>query len=213
MERFIITVARETGSGGHNITRKLSERLGIPYYDRDLLRRASEVSGIREGLFGQADERIGIKQMLSAAEKVYTGEILPPDSDDYISTRNLFSFQAKIIKELAETESCIILGRCGNYLLSGRPRVLRVFIHAPLEARMARVAAYSLAWSQREVARYIRVEDQRRAAYYHYYTGEEWRDAAGYDLSLDSDALGEDGCVDRICAMLSPFCGEPGCIE
>ncbi|WP_295859944.1 AAA family ATPase [uncultured Oscillibacter sp.] len=198
MERFIITVARETGSGGLNITRKLADALGLPYYDRDLLRKASEVSGIHERLFGAADERIGLREMLSAAEKVYTGEILPPDSDDYISTRNLFSFQAKIIKELAETESCIILGRCANYLLEDRPNVLRVFIHAPLEARLARVASYSLAWSQHEVARYIRVEDKRRAAYYHYYTGEEWRDAAGYDLSLDSQKLGEDGCVERI---------------
>ena len=131
MDKFVITVARETGSGGHDITRKLSDALGIPYYDRDLLRKASEVSGIHERLFGAADERIGLKEMLSAAEKVYTGEILPPDSDDYISTRNLFSFQAKIIKELADTESCIILGRCANDLLMDRPNVLKVFIHAP----------------------------------------------------------------------------------
>ena len=205
MERFIITVARETGSGGHNITRKLSEVLGIPYYDRDLLRKASEVSGIHEELFGAADERIGLREILSAAEKVYNGEILPPDSDDYISTRNLFSFQAKIIKELAESESCIILGRCANYLLMDRPNVLKVFIHAPLEARLARVASYSLAWSQREVAKHIRVEDHRRSAYYRYYTGEEWRDAAAYDLSLDSEELGDDGCVERICSALSLF--------
>ena len=205
MEKFVITIARETGSGGHDITRKLSDALGIPYYDRDLLRKASEVSGIHERLFGAADERIGLKEMVSAAEKVYTGEILPPDSDDYISTRNLFSFQAKIIKELAETESCIILGRCGNYLLQDYPNVLRVFIHAPLEARLSRVASYSLAWSQREVAKYIRVEDKRRAAYYHYYTGEEWRDAAWYDLSLDSERLGEAGCVDFICQALPLF--------
>lgn len=202
MGRFVITVARETGSGGHNITRKLSDALGVPYYDRDLLRKASEVSGIHEQLFGAADERIGLRQMLSAAEKVYTGEILPPDSDDYISTRNLFSFQAKIIKELAETENCIILGRCANYLLMDKPYVLKLFIHAPLEARLSRVASYSLSWSQHEVARHIRVEDKRRAAYYHYYTGEEWRDAAGYDLSLDTDKLGEDGCVEFIKKIL-----------
>ena len=201
MDKFVITVARETGSGGHNITRKLSEALGVPYYDRDLLRKASEVSGIHERLFGAADERIGLKEMLSAAEKVYTGEVLPPDSDDFTSTRNLFSFQAKIIKELAETESCIILGRCANYLLADRKDVLRVFIHAPLEAREERVASYSLAWSPREVTKYIRLEDKRRASYYRYYTGEEWRDAAGYDLSLDSDILGEEGCVQRILAV------------
>ena len=206
MEKLVITVARETGSGGHNITRKLSDALGIPYYDRDLLRKASEISGIHVRLFGAADERIGLKEMLSAAEKVYTGEILPPDSDDYVSTRNLFIFHAKIIKELADTESCIILGRCANYLLADRPNVLRVFIHAPIEALQERVASYSLAWSQREVSRHIRVEDKRRSAYYRYYTGEEWRDVAGYDLSLDSDALGEDGCVEFIKKALPLFC-------
>ena len=208
MEKFVITIARETGSGGLNITRKLSDALGVPYYDRDLLRKASEVSGIHERLFGAADERIGLKEMLSAAEKVYTGEILPPDSDDFTSTRNLFSFQARIIKELAETESCIILGRCANYLLADRKDVLRVFIHAPLEAREERVASYSLAWSPREVTKYIRVEDKRRASYYRYYTGEEWRDAAGYDLSLNSGELGEEGCVRRILDVLPRFLGK-----
>ena len=207
MDKFVITIARETGSGGLNITRKLSEALGVPYYDRDLLRKASEVSGIHERLFGAADERIGLKEMLSAAEKVYTGEVLPPDSDDFTSTRNLFSFQARIIKELAETESCIILGRCANYLLADRKDVLRVFIHAPLEAREERVASYSLAWSPREVTKYIRLEDKRRASYYRYYTGEEWRDAAGYDLSLDSSALGEEGCVQRILDVLPRMLG------
>ena len=208
MDKFVITIARETGSGGLNITRKLSDALGVPYYDRDLLRKASEVSGIHERLFGAADERIGLKEMLSAAERVYTGEVLPPDSDDFTSTRNLFSFQARIIKELAETESCIILGRCANYLLADRKDVLRVFIHAPLEAREERVASYSLAWSPREVTKYIRLEDKRRASYYRYYTGEEWRDAAGYDLSLNSGELGEEGCVRRILDVLPRLLGK-----
>lgn len=207
MENYVITIARETGSGGHNITRKLSAALGIPYYDRELLRLASDVSGIHEGLFGTADERIGVREMLFAAQRAYTGEILPPDSDDFISTQNLFSFQAKIIQDLAARERCIILGRCSNYLLSGQPHVLRVFIHAPLEARVRRVADYSLAWSRKEVVRHIKDEDKRRAAYYHYYTGSEWRDAGGYDLSLDSAALGEDGCVDFIRRALPLFLG------
>ena len=206
MEHYIITVARETGSGGHDITEQLSKTLGIPYYDRDLLRFASDVSGINESLFGAANERVGLRELLSAAERVYTGEVLPPDSDDYTSTRNLFNFQAKIIRELAQHESCIILGRCGNFLLADQPNVLRVFIHAPLEARYARVASYSQAWTPREINRHIRLEDKRRAAYYRYYTGEEWRDAAGYDLSLDSERLGEDGCVARIRQAIELFC-------
>ncbi|MCD8104745.1 MAG: cytidylate kinase-like family protein [Lachnospiraceae bacterium] len=205
MENYVITVARETGSGGHNITRKLSAKLGIPYYDRDLLRMASDISGIHEGLFGLADERIGVRELFSSAEKVYTGEVLPPDSDDYTSTKNLFNFQAKLIKDLADKESCIILGRCANYLLMNRTNVLKVFIHAPVEARVARVSEINMAWKPREVVKHIREEDKRRAAYYRYYTGEEWRDAGAYDISLDSSALGEEGCVDAICRFLPVF--------
>ena len=108
-------------------------------------------------------------------------------------------------KQLAAMESCIIVGRCGNYLLRDMPNVLRVFIHAPLEARHERVASYSLTKTSAEIARYIRMEDKRRANYYRYYTGEEWRDAAGYDLCLDSAALGENGCVNRIIRLLPDF--------
>lgn len=205
MDHKVITIARETGSGGYHVAQKLSKLLSIPYYDRELLRRASDVSGIHERLFGLADERIGWKEMITSAKKVYNGEILPADSDDYISTSNLFSFQAKIIKDLAKEESCIILGRCGNYLLKDQPDVVRVFIHAPLESRYERVASYSAGKSESEILREIRKEDKRRSAYYHYYTGEEWRDVSGYDLCLDSSKLGEDGCAEKICRLLELF--------
>ena len=107
MAHFVITIAREKGSGGYDIAKKLSERLNVPFYDRKILRIASDVSGINEQLFGEVDERLGKHEMMRAAEKVYSGEVLPPDSDNYISQENLFQFQAKIILELAETSSCI----------------------------------------------------------------------------------------------------------
>jgi len=206
MDHFIITIARETGSGGRHIAAKLSELLDIPFYDRDLLRLASDVSGINEGLFGESDERIGKLEMMTAAKEIYTGEILPPDDDDFVSTKNLFEFQAKVIKELAKRScSCIIVGRCADYLLSDRTDVLRVFIHAPLEKRKANVAFYSLAWTEKEVERHIMKEDKRRAEYYRYYTGNDWRDASHFDISLDSGLLGEDGCVDMIVKALPLF--------
>ena len=198
MSHFVISIAREKGSGGYDIAKKLSERLDVPFYDRKLLRIASDVSGINEQLFGEVDERLGKHEMMRAAEKVYSGEVLPPDSDNYTSQENLFQFQAKIILELAETSSCIIVGRCADFILKGKPYLLRTFIHAPIEARVERVASYSLAWSEAEIKRYIIEQDKHRADYYRFYTGEEWRDACRYDVSLDSAALGADGCVDRL---------------
>lgn len=207
MDNYVITIARETGSGGLQICKKLSKKLGIPYYDRDLLRYASEVSGINVRLFGQADENIGVRELISAATKVYDGEILPPDDDDYISTKNLFAFQAKVIKELPDETSCIILGRAANYLLDGRKNVLRLFLHAPLEWRMESIAANNLTLSPGEIIRKINKEDKRRGDYYRYYTGENWRDASGYDVCIDTSVLGIDGTVDKIAEILPLFKG------
>lgn len=208
MAHYVITIAREKGSGGYDIARRLSDKLGIPFYDRKLLRIASDVSGINEQLFGEVDERLGKREMLHAAQKVYTGEVLPPDSDNYTSQQNLFQFQAKIITELAETSSCIIVGRCANYILKGKPYLMRTFVHAPIEARIARVATYSLAWSEADIRKYICDQDKNRSEYYSFYTGEDWRDASNYDISLDSGALGEEGCVDRIIQAIPVFAHE-----
>ncbi len=205
MAHYVITIAREKGSGGYDTAKKLSEKLGIPFYDRKLLRIASDVSGINEQLFGEVDERLGKREMMHAAQKVYTGEVLPPDSDNYTSQQNLFQFQAKIIAELAETGSCIIVGRCADQILKGKPYLLRAFIHAPIEARIARVATYSLAMTETDICRYISEQDKNRADYYRFFTGEDWRDARHYDISLDSAALGIDGCADRIIKALPIF--------
>ena len=198
MEPLIITIARETGSGGTSLAKKLSEDLKIPYYDRDLITMASDVSGISKDIFGMNDERIGWKEIISSAKKVYTGEILPPDSDDYISTRNLFSFQAKVIKDLVKTESCIIIGRCANYLLRNHPNLVRLFICSDEEYKFNQLKKMYIADTDAGIAKYIQKEDKRRSAYYHYYTGEEWRDVAGYDLCLDTSKYGIDGCAEIV---------------
>lgn len=205
---YVITIAREKGSGGNHIAKLLSDDLQIPYYDRDLLRRASEVSGINETFFGRADERIGFREMMSAAQSVYTGEIIPPDSNDYVSTKNLFAFQAKVIKEMAKTESCIIIGRCADFLLSDYPNVFRVFLHAPLEFRKARVKADNETFSDREVMKRIHDCDKRRADYYKYYTGDNWFDARHFDVSLDTSILGVDETAKYIEKLLPIFTGK-----
>ncbi len=205
MAHYVITIAREKGSGGVELATKLSERLDIPFYDRKLLRIASDVSGISEHLFGEADEHPSKHELMRAARKVYTGEVLPPDSENYTSQQNLFQFQAKVITELAETGSCIIVGRCGDFILRGKPYLLRVFVHAPIEARIKRIASYQLDWSEDEIRRHLCDVDKNRADYYRYFSGDDWRDAGHYDICLDSGVLGTDGCADRIIESLPIF--------
>jgi len=208
MEHFVITIAREKCAGGLLIAEELSNRLFIPYYDRDIMRRASDASGINEKLSAAngEDERLGFREMMSAAKKVYTGEVLPPDSNDYVSTKNLFSFQAKVIKEMAEHESCIIIGKCANYLLKDHENVLRLFLYAPMEARKARMAEMNLTWTEKEITKKINSCDKRRSEYYRYYTGDQWRDASNYDVAIDTSKYGIDGSVDLILNLLKVYC-------
>lgn len=138
MENRVITINRSYGSGGRKMGRLLAKELGFEYYDREILRIASDESGISEELFSQVDE---IKRMplLRIAREAYTGEVIPPDSDDFISNENLFRYQAKIIRELASTRNCVIVGRCANFILRGWENVLNVFVTAPVVDCVRRV--------------------------------------------------------------------------
>ena len=196
-KNIVITIARQYGSGGRTIAQMLSERLGIHYYDKELLKLASEDSGINEDLFRNADEHVKTTQLFKIAHSVYKGELIPPESDDFTSMENLFNYQAKIIRELAGKESCVIIGRCSNYILKDYPNVLRVFIHADWNFRMEK-AAEKLSMSQKEIEKFLQKDDKRKDEYYRRFTGEEWKDATQYDLCLDSSKLGYEKCIEEI---------------
>ena len=132
-----------------------------------------------------ADEKVKNTSLFHIARKEYHGELIPPESDDFTSTDNLFNYQAKIIRDLAKEESCVIIGRCADYVLKDYPNVLSVFIHAP-----------------KELERFINKTDKHRAEYYKYHTGREWTDARNYDLCLDSSKLGYERCVDEIISYM-----------
>lgn len=198
----VVTIARQYGSGGRTIAKMLSERLGIHYYDKELLKLASEESGINEDLFRNADEKIKSTKLFKIARSVYHGELIPPESDDFTSMENLFNYQAEIIKKLAEQEeSCVIVGRCAEYVLKDYDNVLSVFIHAPHEYCMEQ-AAKKQSMSPRELERFIQKTDKHKADYHRYYTGMEWTDARNYDLCLDSSKLGFERCVDEIISYM-----------
>ena len=105
MDNFVITIARQYGSGGRTVGEMLAKKLGIGYYDKDIIRIASEDSGIHETLFGRVDEYTSARRPLFGKKGIYSGELIPPQSKDFTSDENLFNYQAKVIRELAEKES------------------------------------------------------------------------------------------------------------
>lgn len=209
MERknVVITIARQYGSGGKTVGEMLAKDLGIHYYDKELMKLASDDSGINEALFVKADEKVKSSLLFRVAKKVYQGELIPPESDDFTSNDNLFNYQAKIIKELAKQESCVIIGRCADFVLRDYDNVLSVFVHAPEDFCLEQ-AAKKHSMSTRELEKYIARTDKRRAEYYKYHTGREWTDARNYDLCLDSSKLGFERCVEEIKAYIRVRFGE-----
>ena len=199
MDNIVITIARQYGSGGKTVGKMVADELGIPFYSRDILRMASEESGISEGLFGEADEKLRKNRLLRFKTNIYDGALLPPESEDFVSDRNLFNYQAKIIKQLAETESCVIVGRCADFVLRNYPNVMSVFVHADEDFCYERAMERN-SMTPREMKKFITKVDKFRGDYYHYYTGRDWSDARNYDLCLDCGKLGFEKCKEEIMA-------------
>lgn len=195
-KKFIVTIARGYGSGGRTIGKMLADRLGVKFYDKDLIRMASDVSGINESLFGQSDEKT--KSGVFGKPGVYKGEVIAPGKSGFISEENLFNYQAMVIKQIAEEGSCVIVGRCADYVLRDDPSVVRVFIYADEEACIKNAADVKGITDRREAIKTIASTDKERAAYYKAHTGREWIDARNYDLCLNSGDLGFDKCVEII---------------
>ena len=185
MNNFVVAITRTCGSGGMSIGKLLCDYYGVNIYDRKLLQLASEDSGISEELFASADENVKKSMLYKVSRKVYTGEIIPPESENFTSNQNLFAFQAKVLKELAERESYVVIGRAADYVLKDFHNLIRVYIHAPkdicIEREMKRQGI-----TEHEASAYVEKMDNYREAYYTYHTGHVWRDANNYDLCLDT---------------------------
>ncbi len=201
MEPFVITIARQYGSGGRTVGEMLSKKLGIGYYDKQIIHMASDASGIDLKLFGKVEEGNRVGGSLFAKTGLYKGKLIPPDSKDFISDENLFNYQAKVIHDLAEKESFVVIGRCVNYVLKDRPNTLRVFVHAPWEFRMEQATA-KIGGTEEEVARFLLKDDKRKQDYYRRFAGGVWNDATNYDLCLNSGKLGFEKCVEAIEAQM-----------
>lgn len=201
MDNIIVTIARQYGSGGKTIGYMLAQQLGIPCYSREILEIASEESGINVTLFNKADEKLKRTPKFLLSKNIYSGELLPPESSEFTSDQNLFNYQAKVIKDLADKSSCVLIGRCADFVLKDYANVASIFVHASKEFNMARALERS-SMTEKEMEKFIARTDKYRGDYYKYYTGREWSDARNYDLCLNSGKLGFDRCVEEIKAYL-----------
>jgi cytidylate kinase len=196
-EHYVINIGRQLGSGGKEIGEKLAARLGIEFYDKELLGLAAKESGLGKEFFEKADEQ---------ASKGFMGGFFGRFSllnDGSIPTSNclsndaLFKIQSDVIRHLADTRSCIFVGRCADYILRDYPRVLNVFISSTDEERIKRLC--HLHGINEEKARDMMEKcDRKRSTYYNYYSYKTWGAAASYNLCIDSSLLGIDGTVDFI---------------
>ena len=200
MSNTVITIARSYGSGGRTLGKLLAKELGINYYDRELIRMASDESGINEALFGEVDEKLKKSPLFRIVKRTYRGEIIPPESGEFVSDDNLFNYQAKVIRQLAEAESCVIIGRCADYVLGDYSNVINTFIYAYKDDRLNRIMdIYKL--TEKQAADKIKKTDRERKLYYEARTGREWGGIESNSMLFNTSLLGIDGVTDALEAI------------
>ena len=199
-KNLVITIGREFGSGGGEIAAKVAEKLGIKLYDKELIALIAKNSGMSEDILHEVDETVSKSSFLYALSSgAFAGTTaLSSGISSLPITDKAFINCSQIIKELADKESCIILGRCGDSILAGREKLLTVFVHADMSLRVERLSN-QLNVSKSEAETLIKKNDKRRAAYHNYYADTRWGARGTYHLCLNS-ALGIDVLVDIIVA-------------
>ncbi len=190
MDKIIITIGRQYGSGGKEIGEKIAKELGIPFYDKELLTAAAKKSGICEEMFESHDEKPTSSFLYSLVVGSYASGQTPIN-------HKLFLAQFDAIKEIASQGSCVILGRCADYALEDDPDVINVFIHADKETRIKRAVKYYNV-EEGKAEDVINKTDKQRASYYNFYSGKKWGNTGSYDLSVNSGFIGIDNTVKTI---------------
>ncbi|MBQ7158238.1 MAG: cytidylate kinase-like family protein [Treponema sp.] len=202
-KQFVVTFARGFGTGGKEIASKLAKDLGIHCYENRILTLASQMSGLDEEIFREVDEKIrnkgGFASFLRGLPK---SKSYIARNEKFVSDDKLFEYQSKIIKNLAETESCVIVGKCADYVLRGNPNVVSVYVEAPRAFCLKRTME-KMGVTAEVAAATITQTDKFRADYYAYYTGGNyWTNPVNYDMTLNSEKVGIEGCVEMVKHLL-----------
>ena len=205
MKNYVITIERGYGSGGKSIGTEIAKKLGIKYYDEEILRMASDESGIDMALFRKNDEKI--KSQFFGRKGVFAGGIIPPDSKKFASEENLFNYQARVLRNLVGKESFVAIGRASNHVLSGMDNVFSFCVQAPFDV-CTNVVMERFSYSKVKSERIIRKIDKERSDFYYYYTGKKWNDPVYYDLSLNTGKMSWEKCADIIVKYVEDGIGE-----
>lgn len=198
MSNFIITIGREYGSGGKEIGEKVAAKLGFNFYNKNLITEAAKKTGINEEILKNVNEKQKesfwytlAMGMISSSDNINSLAEIPSDEKMIIE-------QFKTIEEIAETENCVIVGRCSNHILKNRKNVINIFIYAPLENKIERISRlYNL--DKKEAEEQIMQVEKERRSYYNYFTNGEWGSKNDYDLCIDSSKLETYEIVNFIC--------------
>lgn len=187
MDHTIVSIGRSFGAGGRAIGKELAKILGIPFYDNELLKEAAEEFGFSREVFSRVDERRPslLKRMVTQIYGVQEAFNINAS----VTAENIYQAQSLMIRAIAKRGPCVIIGRTADYILRDFPGLLKVFLHAPLSYRAAKIVERGDAASQVEAIDLARHKDRIRGEYYYYFTGRQWGSAANYDLSLDSSLL------------------------
>ena len=199
-KKIIITIARQYGSGGREIGELVAKKLGIPLYDKELITEAASRGSLDEKVTKLADESSANSLLYTLAmgsnvlgTTMHFGYKMPLND-------KLFILQSEVIKEYAKEESCVIIGRCADYVLRDEENLLRIFVYGDLDHRQARVAERHPELKSGQIIDVINKTDKRRSSYYNFYTGNKWGKYDNYDIAINSSTLGIEDTAKLICA-------------
>lgn len=208
MNNYVITIARGFGSGGREIASQLADELNIHSYENRILTLASQMTGYDEHLFKEADENLQGSLWGSRLRELPKRFAPFAHEKKFISNPQLFAYQKKIIEGLADTESCIIVGKCADHILKERDNVVSVYIEAPRAYCLKKVMA-RMNVTEEEAHRLISKTDQYRADYYKFYTnGNYWTNPVNYDITINAQRVGQANCIELIIECLRLKLGE-----
>ena len=194
----IYTIGREFGSLGKQVGQDLAKRLGIKFYDKELLQQAAKESGLCEEIFESHDEKPTNSFLYSLVMDTYTGgSYSTAPFLDMPLNHKVFLAQFDAIKKIAANESCVIVGRCADYALASNPDCLSIFVHADMDDRIRRVSKREDV-TESKAKDMIQKRDKQRSSYYNYYSNKKWGAAESYNICLDSSLLGIDGTAKAI---------------